>query len=199
MSEASAAEARFAERNRTALSAASIPLTRPSGTLSPTGGEGRGEGAFCRPRIKHLGDVRMIHHRQRLALRLEARDDLLGVHAKLDDFERDTPPHRLALLGDIHHAATAFADFFHQLVAAERLAHGFVEPIIDDIAFDHRSFGFDLCGQQIVWLVVRGEQGVEARAQGFVRSAHDFEKGRAFRRGLFKGQRKQGCFAFLGR
>ena len=30
----------------------------------------------CVPRIEHLGDVGMIHHRQRLPFRLEARDDL---------------------------------------------------------------------------------------------------------------------------
>ena len=38
------------------------------------------------------------------------RGNLLGVHARLDDLERHAPPHRLGLLGDIHHTATAFAD-----------------------------------------------------------------------------------------
>ena len=40
-------------------------------------------------RIQHLGDVRMIHHRQRLPLRLEPRDHRLGVHPQLDDLQRD--------------------------------------------------------------------------------------------------------------
>ena len=31
----------------------------------------------------------MVHHRQRLPLGVEACDDLLGVHAELDDLERD--------------------------------------------------------------------------------------------------------------
>ena len=39
--------------------------------------------------VEHLGDVRMIHHRQRLPLGLEARDHLLGVHAELDNFQRN--------------------------------------------------------------------------------------------------------------
>ena len=44
---------------------------------------------FGRAGIEHLGDVGMVHHRQRLALRLEPGDDLPGVHAQLDDLERD--------------------------------------------------------------------------------------------------------------
>ena len=71
----------------------------------------------------------MIHHRQRLPLRLEPRDDLLGVHPQLDDLERHAPPHRLGLLRDIDHAAPAFADPLQQLVAPERLADGFVGRI----------------------------------------------------------------------
>lgn len=50
----------------------SIPLTRPSVTLSPTRGEGRGEGATRRPGVQHLGDVGLIYHRQRLPLGREA-------------------------------------------------------------------------------------------------------------------------------
>ena len=58
--------------------------------------------------------------RQRLALGLEARDDLLGVHAQLDDLEGHPAADRLLLLGHIDHAAAAFADFLQQLVAANR-------------------------------------------------------------------------------
>ena len=35
--------------------------------------------------VEDLGDVGVVHHGQGLALGLEARDDLLGVHAQLDD------------------------------------------------------------------------------------------------------------------
>ena len=54
----------------------------------------------------------MIHHGQRLPLGLEAGDHLLGVHAQLDDLERDAAADGFGLLGDIDHAAPAFADPF---------------------------------------------------------------------------------------
>ena len=72
--------------------------------------------------VEHLGDVGVVHHRQRLPLGLEARDDLLRVHAELDDLERDAAPHRLALLGHEHGAESAFADLLQQLVGADRCA-----------------------------------------------------------------------------
>ena len=71
----------------------------------------------------------MIHHRQRLPLRLETGDDLLGVHAKLGDLQRDAATHRLGLLRDIDHAAPAFTDSLQQFVASERLANGFIGRI----------------------------------------------------------------------
>ena len=61
----------------------------------------------------------MVHQGQRLPLGLEAGDDLFGVHAQLDDLERDTAADRLLLLGHVHDAATAFADFLQQLVPAK--------------------------------------------------------------------------------
>ena len=69
--------------------------------------------------IEHLGDVRMVHQRQRLPLGLEAGDHLLRVHAELDDLERDAAPDRLALLGHPDRAEAAFADLLEQLVAAD--------------------------------------------------------------------------------
>ena len=93
------------------------------------------------PRIEHLGDVRMIHHRQRLALGFEAGDDLLGVHAQLDDLERDAAAHRFLLLGHVDHAAAAFADFLEQFVAADAVAqcHRFS---------DRRCGGGEVAGHQ---------------------------------------------------
>ena len=66
-----------------------------------------------RPGVKHLGDGRMIHDRQRLPLRLEALHDRLVVHPGLDQLQRDLPPHRGSLFGqpDLAHAAfTKLAD-----------------------------------------------------------------------------------------
>jgi hypothetical protein len=53
-----------------------------------------------------------------LALRLEARNHALGIHAKLDHLQGDPPADRFLLLRHIHHPAAAFADLLEQLVAA---------------------------------------------------------------------------------
>ena len=84
-----------------------------------------GRPAVGRTRIEHLGDVRMVHHRQRLPLGLEAGDHLLGVHARLDDLQRDAAADRLGLLGDIDDAHAPFADLLQQLVGADERADAF--------------------------------------------------------------------------
>ena len=83
-----------------------------------------GPAGLGRAGVEDLGDVRMIHQRQRLALGLEAGDDLLGVHAQLDDLERDPAAHRFLLLGHVDDAAAAFADLLQQLVAADHHPQG---------------------------------------------------------------------------
>ena len=66
--------------------------------------------------LQDLGNIRMIHQRQRLALSFEAGDDLLGVHAQLDDLEGDHPPDRFLLLSHVHHATAALANLLKQFV-----------------------------------------------------------------------------------
>ena len=61
--------------------------------------------------IEDFGDIGMVHQGQGLAFGLEAGDDLFGIHAQLDDFERDTASNRFLLLRHIDHAAAAFADW----------------------------------------------------------------------------------------
>ena len=78
-----------------------------------------GPAAVGRARVEHLGDVRVVHHRQRLPLGLEAGDHLPGVHARLDDLQRDGPLDRLGLLGHEHDAHAAFADLLQELVGAD--------------------------------------------------------------------------------
>ncbi len=79
--------------------------------------------------IEHLGDVRMVHHRQRLALRFEPGHHLLGARAQLDDLERDAPPHRFGLLSHVHHTTATLADSFQDFVASDFLADGFVGDV----------------------------------------------------------------------
>ena len=81
-----------------------------------------GRPGLRRARVQDLGNVRMVHQRQRLPLRLEPGNDALGVHAQLDDLERDPAANRLLLLGHINHAAAAFADLLQQFVAAYPVA-----------------------------------------------------------------------------
>src|SRR5438094_9772572 len=71
------------------------------------------------PAVEHLGDVGVVHHRQGLALGFKARDDLPGIHARLDDLEGDAPTHRLALLGQIDHSTATLPNLLQQLVAAD--------------------------------------------------------------------------------
>src|SRR4029077_3012653 len=72
----------------------------------------------CRAGIMNLGNVRMVHQRQGLTLRLEPRDNLAGVHAKLDYLQGHLATNRLLLFGHVHNTAAAFADLFQQLVTA---------------------------------------------------------------------------------
>ncbi len=122
----------------------------------------------------------MVHHRQRLSLRLEPGDHLLGVHAQLDDLEGNPPLDRFPLLGGPDRAEAAFADPLQQLVAAERLAHGFVGGA-GGFELDGGPERFGLSGQQSLGLLVRGEQGFEALAQDQISGARPVQKGGAFR------------------
>ena len=69
--------------------------------------------------IQHLGDVRMIHQRQRLPLRLEPRHHLPGIHPQFDDLEGHPALDRLPLLRHIHDPEPAFADLLQEFVATE--------------------------------------------------------------------------------
>ena len=75
--------------------------------------------------VEHFGNVWMVHDRQRLALRLEARDNLPGVHAQLDDLQGDSPADRLFLLGHIDNATTAFTKLLAQFVMTDARARLF--------------------------------------------------------------------------
>ncbi len=140
------------------------------------------QAAFHHSRIEHLGDVGMIHDGQRLPLRLEPGDDLLGVHARLDDLQRHAPPHRLGLLGRIHHTAPAFAHALQKFVAPERLADGLIGRV-SEVELDGRACRFGLGGQQRLGLLVRGKQGVEPLKQRDVSARGRLQKAGAGRAG----------------
>jgi hypothetical protein len=134
--------------------------------------------------VEHARDVRMVHHRERLALGLETGDDLPRVHAELDDLQRDAAPHRCGLLGEVNDAAAALADFAHERVAADHVAGFFLgerghrrkRRALDGGGFEKRAGG-----------VVAREQGVDAGAQRGIAGAGAVEKGRAVGEGQLDG------------
>ena len=69
--------------------------------------------------VEDLGDIGMIHHRQRLALGLEPGDHLARIHPRLDDLEGDLAVDRLRLLGHVDDPHPALADLLEQLVRAD--------------------------------------------------------------------------------
>jgi len=72
--------------------------------------------------VQHVGDVRVVHHGQGLALGLETGDYFPGVHARLDDLQGHGAPYRLALFGHEHYAKPAFADLLQEPVMGVAIA-----------------------------------------------------------------------------
>src|SRR5947208_1351039 len=69
--------------------------------------------------VEHLSGVRMIHHRECLALSFEPGDHVAGIHPEFDDLQRHPAPDRLGLFGDVHRATTALAELLANLVAPD--------------------------------------------------------------------------------
>ncbi len=67
-----------------------------------------GRPSIGRAGLEYLGDVGMVHHRQGLAFSLEAGDDPFGVHAELNNLNRNPAADRLFLFSHIHHTEPAF-------------------------------------------------------------------------------------------
>src|SRR5262249_50148748 len=69
--------------------------------------------------IEDGSDGGVIHDRQRLALDIEPRDDLFGVHPSLDHFERDLATDRLLLFGKPDNTHSAYAEALLQSVRTD--------------------------------------------------------------------------------
>src|SRR5260221_10103203 len=70
-------------------------------------------------RIEDSCDVGMVHQCQGLSLDLKARDDLLGIHSRLDDLERYATSDGFVLLGHVDNAESALADLLEELVVSD--------------------------------------------------------------------------------
>ena len=84
--------------------------------VRPPGGAGAG--------VEDLGDVRVVHHRERLAFLVEAGEHLRGIQAELHDLERHAPANGFTLLGEIDRPHPPFAQQLDDAIAAEVLARG---------------------------------------------------------------------------
>src|SRR5678815_2664509 len=74
--------------------------------------------------VEDPGDVRVVHHREGLALGLKAGHHLPAIHSELEDLEGDAAFNRLALLGHPDFTKAAFTELLEQLVAADSLGRG---------------------------------------------------------------------------
>jgi hypothetical protein len=83
------------------------------------------------PGVEHLGDVRVVHEREGLALGLEPGDDLGRVHAGLDHLDGHLAADRVLLLGHEHDAHAALPDLLQQAVRPDRRARPFRRGLID--------------------------------------------------------------------
>ena len=77
------------------------------------------------PGVENAGNVRVVHHRERLSLLIKAGDHFLGIHSQFDDFERDTSPDRLVLLDHPDGAETAVPYFLKEFVLPDEVADVF--------------------------------------------------------------------------
>src|SRR5262249_42876079 len=113
--------------------------------------------------VENAGNVGVIHEGQGLALGLKASHHLAGVHARLEDLERDSAADRLLLLGQEDDAEAALADLLQQLLRADDRAGALAERI--------RKGSSEPCGRGLekpLVLVVYAEQALDACPQARV-------------------------------
>ncbi len=163
-------------------------------------GEGRGEGAFGRSRIENLGDVRVVHDRQGLALGFEAGHDFPRIHADLDYFESDAAFDRLFLLGHIDDAEAAFAEFLQQLVITDDAARAFAQGADYNCLTACCAQLEGVASQKLIRLQAGLEQIFDALAQVRVSGASGIEvSGARLRVRHLPGYVEEGFFASVRR
>src|SRR5205814_8880339 len=73
---------------------------------------------FSRSGIEDSGDIWMVHQRQSLPLRLEAGDDLFGLHPEFEYLQGNPAADGFGLFSHIYDPAPTLADFLQEPVAA---------------------------------------------------------------------------------
>jgi hypothetical protein len=146
--------------------------------------------------IEDLGDVRVVHHRQRLPLRFEPRDDRTRVQAQLDDLDRHLARHGLRLLGAEDGTHAAFADLLEEAIGADAAARAFGEQAAA-LARDLARAGRRL-EQEAARPIVGPQQVVEAAAQARVAAARGIQEGGTLGRRPQQGEVEQVLFVHCG-
>src|SRR5580704_14815648 len=100
--------------------------------------------------VEYASDLRMVHQRQGLSLRLEASDHFARIHPRLEDLERDEPTDRLELFRAKHDSETSFANRLQQLVPSGDDFARRVRLIGSVARFDENGLSSDLCGDWIL-------------------------------------------------
>ena len=72
--------------------------------------------------IEDLSDVRMVHEGEGLAFRLEAREDVFEVHARLQHLESDASSNGPVLVRQIDHAEPTTTQLFHESIGVDLTA-----------------------------------------------------------------------------
>jgi hypothetical protein len=140
--------------------------------------------------VVNLGDIGMIHQRQRLPLGFKARDHLTRVHAGFEDLEGNLTADRLLLLGDEDQAHAAFADLFHQTVRADNTSGTLADRRVKSLRRSNRGAFQELS------LVIGGQQRLNVAAQAVIPGTGAVQKRGPLPRILFlQGLGKHGFLA----
>src|SRR5439155_17130353 len=113
-------------------------------------------------------------------------DNGLGIHAQLDDLERDTASNGFFLLGHVNHATTAFTDLLKAFVAADAVARflGYRNHASGDYE-GFGGYGRRRFIQEFARFCMGTEQRLDALPKLGVAGAFAVEKGDALGGGLF--------------
>ena len=132
----------------------------------------------------------MVHQGQGLPLDLEAGDDVLRVHAQLDDLQRDPAAERILLFGHVDDRHAAFADLFEELVPVDHGAGTFDDP--GDVDRQLQRVGRPL--DEAVLAGMDSQEGFQAGQQGGIAAA-GLAQIRELLVGLVDGHRRtEDCF-----
>src|SRR5882724_3667830 len=124
--------------------------------------------------IEYLRNAGMIHQSECLPFRLEPGDNTFSVHARFDDFHRDTTPDRLLLFGHENNAAAPFAYLFQQFVTSNSIKRLLICRGRNSCLADRLVWRFL---QEIAYFLVGCEQRLHFSAQAFVSATGSLKKG----------------------